>query len=477
MFSTVTRCCVPLITLLLSACSLMEGEDYVPAIMDEQAQYKQWQHDQNQIEAAIDVNQITDLIAVPKLLTLVEQALQANPSLQQTALALEIAKVQRNITSGDRLPNASAGFNASKNEGMEDVSYNADVSVSWELDLWHKLSDSTLAADMDVASSRVDFQSAKDVLAATIMRTWLLLSWQQQQVIIEQKKLQLIQNNEKITLKRYRTGLGDLADLDTSRSNTASILATIVNHKENIARTQRNLSQLIGANYQETNFDVADEFPEVWVPLAQLPEQSLARRPDLQKAYYAIEGAQYRVKVAYKSLLPSISLSGSLSDVGSTPSDALLTSPVWGLLSQLTMPLFQGGKLHAQIDVANLRAEQSYWAYKDVLLNAVVEVENNLAQEKSLTQRLTHINEALTISRRSADHYQEKYRQGLVDIIELLQTQKQTFDLEIQLGQIRYDRLINRIDLGLALGLGLKDQAQTDSQESSPITASKRASL
>ena len=117
--------------------------------------------------------------------------------------------------------------------------------------------------------------------------------------------------------------------------------------------------------------------------------------------------------------------------------------------------MFQGGALRAQVDIAKLNAEQAFWEYQDTLLSAVNEVENALGQEQSLTQQQLQISKALASAKRSYSNYQSKYQQGLVDILDLLTVQQQVYDLQAQLSQINYTLLTNRIDLGLALGLGV----------------------
>jgi len=407
----------------------------------------QWQYQQ---QDAVDVTQLTALIAMPELTSLVEQAILQNPSLQQTAIALQIAYAQRGVTTSGRIPQMNAGFNAESDEG--DASYKTDVSVSWELDLWQKLSDDVAAADMDIASSQATYQGAQDALAANIMRSWLQINLQQQLITIETSRLAVLENNENFVLSRYRSGLGALEELDNARTSSAQTRATLAEQQETLAQNQRNLGLLLG---QTTAIEVESDFPSVLQPLAGLPEQNLGRRPDLQAAYAEISAAQYRTDVAYKALLPSISLSASLTDIANSPSEALLTSPAWSLLGQLTAPIFQGGKLRSQIEIAELTTEQTYWAYQEQLLTAVNEVENTLGQEQSLKRQQQHLNDALTSAKRSEANYLTKYRQGLVDILDLLTVQQQTFDLQSQLTQATYNRLVNRIDLGLALGLGI----------------------
>ena len=128
---------------------------------------------------------------------------------------------------------------------------------------------------------------------------------------------------------------------------------------------------------------------------------------------------------------------------------------MWSLLGSLSAPLFEGGALRAQVDIAKLNAEQAFWEYQDTLLGAVNEVENALGQEQSLTEQQLQISNALDSAKRSFSNYQSKYQQGLVDILDLLTVQQKVYDLQAQLSQINYTLLTNRIDLGLALGLGV----------------------
>lgn len=168
----------------------------------------------------------------------------------------------------------------------------------------------------------------------------------------------------------------------------------------------------------------------------------------------AIEAADLRTVVAYKDLLPSISIGAVLKDISDSPQSMRLTDPVWTLLGQLSAPLFQGGKLRSAAEVAELQTAQSYESYRETLLQAIMEVDSALSIEQSITRRANYIESALASARNSLSRYEESYRSGLVDILDLLTVQGKTFDLTSQLDNLIYEGLINRIDLGLALGLG-----------------------
>lgn len=434
-----------LLIMSIMSCSSQKVSDYQSQAIDSREQITPWQYGQ---QDATSVTHLTDLINMTELTRFIDQAMKQNPSVQQTAIALQIAYAQSGVEKSEGLPQASVNSTSSKDEGSQ-TTYGSELSISWEVDLWQKISDSIKGAEMDIASSKADLQAAQDALAANIMRTWLQINLQQKLIKIEQQRLASLEHNETFIIERYRSGLGTLEDLDDARTSSASTRATLAEYQELYAQYQRTMWQLLGQDTAPSDASISADFPTVLQPLTALPNQDLSRRPDLQSAYYTIYAEQYRASAAYKALLPSINLSAQLSG------DALFNSPAWTLLGQLTAPLFEGGKLRAQADIAELTAEKAYWSYKETLLTAVNEVNNALGQEQSLSRQQSHINDALESANRSFANYQTKYRQGLVDIIDLLSVQQQTFDLEAQLTQLIYDRLVNRIDLGLALGLGI----------------------
>ncbi len=454
--------CLTFAVVGLTGCAGLSTPDRSISASEAKSSITNWDYDQS---GANQVTQLDDLIGIEELDTLLSYAFENNPGLRQTKLAFAITQRQYDATSGRQLPTVSATLSDSRLDSPEDV-YSAGLNVSWELDLWRKLADESQAAAMDIASSEASLQAARDSLAAGMMRTWLQISQYHQLLTIETDRLKTLERNQQLVTQRYRSGLGDLEELDNARTSSASTRATIADYEEKLAQSIRNLKQQLGILSSDSVNDVtslvdvlvssiAADFPEVMLPLSAIPQQDLGRRPDLQEAYANIQAAHYRSKVAYKDLLPSITLTGSLTNSGNSLNDVLTGSPAWSLLGQLTAPLFQGGQLRAAADIAEMRAEQAFWAYQETLIGAVKEVNDALGQEQSLQRQQKHIREALENAQRSVDHYQSKYRQGLVDILDLLSVQQQTFDLQAQLIQTTYNRLTNRIDLGLSLGLGV----------------------
>lgn len=440
----------PAFAALLSACVTAPVQpDYQAQIEQEQQTLSVWPAQQN----AENVVFLTDLIQSESLSDLLNTAFANNPGLQQTWLTLQQRQAQLKQTNAARLPQVSAGLGANRTEDAAD-SFSSQIDISWQADLWGKLADNSRAANSDIQQQQQLVQASRDSLAAEIMIAWLNLTATTHAIEIEQQRLASLAQNENFIVQRYRNGIGTLEDLDNARSAVSQSKAAVEANQGTYRQQQRDLKQLLGTTSAQT-ISATHDYPKVALTLADLPAQTLARRPDLQAAYAAIEAAQLRTDVAYKDLLPSLDLGAALEDIAATPHEALLTSPVWSLLGQLTAPIFQGGKLRANAELAELDAAFQYQAYRDTLLTAVNEVEQTLSLEKTLQIQQQHIEAALQSARNSLEQYQRSYRTGLVDILDLLSVQQQTFDLKAQLDNLIFQRLSNRISLGLALGLGV----------------------
>ncbi|MEC8903723.1 MAG: efflux transporter outer membrane subunit [Pseudomonadota bacterium] len=468
--------------ILLSACTSTDDRALSESASSSTGNNVVWQSQAQQQESKqtlllnsdTTLTDIIDIKELPHLAGYIDEALSSNASLQQSLITLRKAQVAIDSAKADRNLNVDASISASKSEttnssastssntnsstssNSSSPSYSASMNVSWELDLWQKISDGISAANLDAASARASYQSARDSLVANVVRSYIDVLTQQQLLNIEQSRLTVLENNEAVILKRYSTGLGSLDDLDTARTSSANTRATIAQYENALLTAKRTLAVLLGRQNQSLNeLNTQVSFPDVLLPLTTLPKQDLARRPDLQAAFYALKATEFEVDVAYKALLPSISLSASLSDNASTPSQALFTNPLWSLLGQMTAPLFQGGALRAQIEDAKLTSANAWWQYRETLLTAVQETQNALDSETALSARISHTNVALANAERSVSTIEGQYRQGLADILDLLSVYETRFNLQAQAVELHAQKLQNRIDLGLALGLGV----------------------
>lgn len=403
--------------------------------------------------------QLTDLIATPpELSQLIQEAQDNNPDIRQRALALQIAQANYRQAIGELLPSADLDINSqrAKNSATREISntHNASLQLNWNADLWGQLSAEAKASLADQEASRYNLIEARNLLTANVMEAWLQLIWRRQQVAIEQQRLARFEDTEAVQAQRYRAGLSALEEFDSARQNRASSAQSLKTYQLQLQNSWHNLQTLLGRISVPKDITLPETLPEVALPVADLPTDALGRRPDLQAAYQSVLAADRRTDVAYRQLLPNLNLSAALTDQGGSLRDALFTNPVWQLLGQLSAPLFEGGRLRAARDAAELTAAQSYYSYRETLLSAVVDIDQYLQTEISLRQRIPLLETSLSSNERSVDGYRRRYRDGLIQLPELLQMEQNSFDIRQTLLETRYNQLINRIELGLALGLG-----------------------
>lgn len=432
--------------LSIQACSTFEDVDYANRANDNLATYAKSSLAEQQSSVTL-----TQVIAIDEVDELIAIALKNNPNLQQTLLSFKIAQQQSGISDANLWPSVSGNINANKSENSS-TSYSTSLEINWTLDIWQQLSNASDASSASMLASGHAYQGAKDLLVANVINAYLGLVQSAQLIDIETARVEKLATNEQIIINRYQQGLMDLKELDTAKSNTQTSRATLVNYQAQYQQALRNLSLLTGAASHELSY--RRNFPEFALPQAEITTENIGRRPDLQQAYQQIIASQFQHKVAYKSLLPSLSITGSLNGYNTSLHDALFGSSTWQLLGRLSAPIFNAGKLTSEAEIAKLTAQQRYWGFQQQLLTAINEADNAIANEKSLSEQLALTKDALANAKRSEASYINRYRQGTVTLVDLLQIQQQTFSLQAQVTQLTYQQLTNRVSLGLALGLG-----------------------
>ncbi len=396
----------------------------------------------------------------PQMTALVQLALDYNPSLQQTLISLKLVSADLVTSTADQRPSADLAIDGNRVEDSES-SYNSSVTLSWQLDLWHKFADVSKAAQLNVLASEQDLVAAQATLIASVIKQSLALKAADQQLELEQQRSQVLASNQQIIVARYKSGLSSLEDLHASRTAYANAMANLTKLQEDWQQDKRSLLTLFGSHGDFSKVEQAlsamlatASISEVALSTASFSAETLTARPDVRAALLRIEREDALTSAAYKELLPSFSISAGLNSAGGA-SSVLMQDPLWALLANLTAPLYQGGQLKAAAERQQLQAQSAYWFYMETLLSAAQEVEDAQGQESSLQRQLSFQRQALSSAQTSEKNYQARYRQGLVDILDLLQTQQTRFDTESNLIQTQLNLLSNRIDLGLALGLGI----------------------
>ncbi len=399
----------------------------------------------------------------PELAPLVEEALQHNADLRNAAARFAQSIAEARIAGADQLPEAGLGLNGTRQKissfgptttgGIHFDNYNLALNLSWELDLWGRLRDRTSAALAQVEGSQAEWRGARLSLAAQVSKSWFNYTEAQQQLALAQRTAQAYAENLKTFEARFRRGLSAGLDLRRIRTQSASADAEVESRRQALDRAARTLEVLLG-RYPAADIAPADTLPPLprAVP-AGLPAELLSRRPDLIAAERRLAAADKELRASRKDLLPKISLTAA-GGSSSQEFENLLNSDfsVWSLGANLTQPIFQGGRIRANIDRSKALREQAAASYRATALEAFLEVESTLAAERFLQQQQAHLARAAEEAAASEKLAWERYRNGTTDFLNVLDSQRTADSARSRLIAIRNLLLQNRIDLYLALG-------------------------
>lgn len=398
-----------------------------------------------------------------ELSALIEAALAANPDLQMAAERVRQAQAQAAIANASLFPALALGAGASRREtrggdtgDAASSSFNAALSASYEVDLWGQNRSAARSAEFALRATRFDRETVRLSVVSGVASGYF-------QLLAVRERLRLAQENLRIAARVFkvvqvRADNGAVSSLDVARQQSVLLGQQAALLPLALQERQLGYALAILIDRAPQDFSVGGmPLMALAVPAvgAGLPSQLLLRRPDLASMEAQLAGANANVAVARAALLPSISLTGSAGAASATLGE-LVSAPALALTlgASLLQPIFDGGRLRAQVDVAASQERGLVLSYRKVILAALAEVESALAARSRYGQQevlLTHAQQQAAQILRLA---QVRYREGSDDLLVLLDAQRTLFQADDQLAQIRLSRLQATLDLIKALGGG-----------------------
>lgn len=403
----------------------------------------------------------------PTLGKLVGEAVATNYDLRSASARMQQARARARIVGAQLLPQVDVGVGASRADlsgsdgaGATVDRFDARVNASWEIDLWGRLANEKRAAARDADAAGADYRAARLSLAATVAQAWFDAVEAELQVKLAQDTVRNFRDNLEIVHEGFRAGLNSALDVRLERANLAGAEAEREASLIVRDRSVRSMEVLLG-RYPSGELAVATDLPviETEVP-AGLPAEILVRRPDVRSVALRLEASDERFSAARKNRLPGIALTAT-GGVSSGELGNLLDfdAIIWSLAADLAAPVFQGGRLQAERDLARAENEEVLADYAQVVLVAFREVETALTAERILASQEAALEVAARESVEAEALALERYRAGLVDIITWLEARRRAFNARSSLLAVSNSRLQNRIALYLALGGGFDAQA------------------
>ncbi|MGZ8994500.1 MAG: efflux transporter outer membrane subunit, partial [Burkholderiaceae bacterium] len=394
----------------------------------------------------------------PELQALVSQALRGNPDLAIATERVLQAEAQVRIAGASLFPTLDLGVGsaARRSNGSRSESSSAALSVSYEVDLWGRNRSGVRAAESSLAATAFDRDTARLTLIGGVATAYFDVLSLRSRLAIARENLGIAERVLELVSARVRNGAASALDLSRQQAAVLSQRASMLPLEQQERQTLAALAILTGALPQ--GFDVkAADIAVLSLPAIDpgLPAQLLVRRPDLASAEARLAAANADLAAARAALLPSIVLTGS-AGIASNALLAIAGGPTSALSIGLSLlqPIFDGGRLRGQVSVAASQERELVESYRKAILTAFGEVEDALVAANRQAQQEALQGEVQTQAREAVRLAEIRYREGVDDLLTVLDAQRTLFSAQDQLSQIRRSRLESAVDLYKALGGG-----------------------
>ena len=401
----------------------------------------------------------------------VQKALKNNPDLWSSASQLRNAIEQVTVTGASLWPSLQLRGNASNSESSaaaasggavqgdggnnttEIRSIGGTLDISWELDIWRKLSERKKAAALGAKAQAELYKAAELSLVANVSRAWFNVITNKLQLDLAQRRLDSFDRTASLIEENYERGLRSALDVYRSRTDVQVQRSSLADSKFSYLRSLRAFKTLLG-EYPDTSLAFNATLPEITDSVtAGLPAGLLTRRPDVKASQLRYEASIANAKAARRDRYPALNFTGTIGESRDTFNSVFDSdNMIERFILNLTAPVFAAGSLKSREDQAYNDAEAAYASLVKTSLTAFEEVENTLSREALLKQQYVATQEAVKLAEGGLNLALDRYQSGIENYNTVLQSQRSLFNSMTNEINIRNALLQNRIGIHLALG-------------------------
>jgi len=408
-----------------------------------------------------------DFLTDPRLQRLVEIALANNRDLRVAALSVAQMRAQFRIQRAAMLPQIGGFGDSTSTRTPASVSpsgaatvlhdYSVGVSAAWEIDFFGRLQslkDQALQQYLATAQARKAFEI---LLVSQVADQYLTLLADDEFLAVTQRTLATAQASYQLALLQLQAGTGTELVLRQAETVVEQAKANYSAQVRGRAQAENALVLLLG---QPLPADLPPAVAlNVQTILADippgLPSDLLTRRPDVMQAEATLRGANANIGAARAAFFPTISLTGDLGTASSALGGLFKAgSLAWSFLPSITLPIFEGGRLQASLDVATLQKDINVAQYEKAIQTAFSEVANNLAARGTYSDQVASIERFTEAEQQTLDLSQALFKNGVANYLTVLTAQTGLYDAQLTLVSTRLARLTNLVDLYRSLGGG-----------------------
>ena len=445
--------------LLLSSCGIYTTYER-PSDINTDGLYGQ---DLNEEAVAVDTASIAslswrELFTDSHLQTLIEHALQSNTDLLSAQQRIKEAEATLSSAKLAYLPSfmlTPQGGVSSFDKSKGSWTYTGIASVSWEIDIFGKLTNAKRRSKALYLQSLEYEQAVSTSLIANVANLYYTLLMLDEQYRISEETAVNWRESVRAMRAMMAAGMTNEASVSQSEANCRQVEASLLDLKQQIKEVENSLSILLGKvpGGIERGHLAGQDFPEeltVGVPL-----QLLSRRPDVKSAELSLASAFYSTNAARSAFYPSITLSGTAGWTNSAGN--MIINPGKLLLSAvgaLTQPLFNKGLNIGQLKIAKAQQEEAKLAFQQALLNAGSEVNNALTQVQTARGKTELRTGQITSLENAVRSTQLLMQHGTSTYLEVLTAQQSLLSAQLTQVADRFDEIQGIINLYQALGGG-----------------------
>ncbi|HKF42002.1 MAG TPA: efflux transporter outer membrane subunit [Thermoanaerobaculia bacterium] len=395
---------------------------------------------------------------------LIDEALVTGYDAQIAAWRVEEARARAGIAKSEFFPQIFYGGQWSRSQqstytgpaNHETVNlHSVNVNFNWELDLWGRIRRLNEAAKAQYLATDAARKGVLISLISDVASTYFRLRELDEELVISRKTADAFQQTARLFERKLSEGAASALESSYAAAAYKQVNATVPDIERQIEATENVLNVLLGRNPADVprGITLADAPVVPEIP-AGLPSDLLQRRPDIAQAEQELIAANAGVGVATANFFPTISLTGLFGGVSPDVSNLFTPGRTWSIAAGLFGPLFQGGRLRSEYDVAYAQWEQSKLFYEQTVTNAFNETTTVLYAKNKLAASVRELADSVGYYRDMVRLTNLRYNSGLSSYFEVLYSMQQLFPAEIALARARVNLLTNSVDIYKALGGG-----------------------
>lgn len=405
-----------------------------------------------------------ELFEDPQLQELIEIALSENKDLGIALSRIEEAYAALTITRSDQFPTLDASGSGGRGKISEEINPNArtdynflaSLDLFYEIDFWGKFRRATEAQRAELLATEASYRNVTISLVSDVASLYFLLRDFDEQLLISKRTYEARLDSLGIIQARFDKGTVPELDVNQAEIEAAIAEVAIAQFERGIVQTENALRILLGRNpgpvkrglklYEQT-------LPPI-IPTG-LPSELLQRRPDLIIAEEQLHAQTARIGIAEALRYPSFTLTGSFGYESTDLSDLLDNdAETWNLFGNIFQPIFNAGRLRAQVDVEIARTEQAVLLYEQTFQRALADVEDALVAIRTYNNEYEARNRQVKAAKNAARLSRARYDSGFVDYLEVLDTERTLFNAELAESDSLQQYINSVVQLYKALGGG-----------------------